>query len=259
MANLLKPKNEIDNQPPKRALYYGGILALTVAISIGLYSLHDPGKIGGTYSNYGEFIGGIVGSLLSFAGILLLMQTIKDQQYSIRISQKALLSQSEELQATRRIHQEQQFGSIFFQLLSTYNELVKSFETINPLSETVSGKKCLKLLHDDFLDRCEAGLGVDAILEKYKQFVDENPLSLVQFNQNLEMVLSITMEYDLEFDLKKKYSGFISAQLSYHEEFFLLMYLAAYPQAKFSKEEMRKLKMFDFKPEIGFEFLSEFN
>ena len=207
--------------------------------------------------NRGDFIGGIVGSLLSFSGILLLVKAIKDQQESIKISQDELIAQSKELQATRRIHHEQQFGTIFFQLLGAYGELVKSFETINSLGRDVVGKKCLEELYNDFVRKCIEVDDEETILNKYTDFSKANRLTLKQFNQSLEMVLSFLLRYNLNVNLQKKYAGFISAQLSYHEEFFLLLYLTG--NSKFSKEELQNLEIFDFDPEPPFDFLADFN
>lgn len=243
-------------------LFQIGIFIALFAIIFGAIIYFRPCWFGITTSEKGDFIGGIVGSLLSFAGILLLVRAINDQQQSIKISQKGLVTQAKELQATRKIHQEQQFGSIFFQLLGAYNELVKSFETINTLQEGVSGRKCVEYLHENFVKKCKETDDKEMVLAKYRDFAHANKLTIKQFNQSLEMVLSFLLRYDQSpnIQLQKKYAGFISAQLSYHEEFFLLLFLTEKPQ--FSKEELQGLEMFDFEPEppfAPFDFLSEFN
>ncbi len=96
-------------------------------------------------SQFGDAIGGIIGSLWSLAGVILFYVALTDQRTDIQINRQALNAQVEalnqqikefelqrfELEETRKIFEEQsktlknqRFENTFFQLLSLHHELV---------------------------------------------------------------------------------------------------------------------------------------
>jgi len=73
------------------------------------------------YGSVGSYIGGIVGSLWSFAGIILFF-------IAIRLQKKELELQIQELKETKETFQIQNFESTFFNLLNRQNEILQSIE-----------------------------------------------------------------------------------------------------------------------------------
>lgn len=94
---------------------------------------------------FGDFIGGIVGSLWALAGVILFYLALKEQRKDIQINQQTLKTQvtalnhqieefklqTEELAETRKVFKEQgetlriqRFENTFFQLLQLHHELI---------------------------------------------------------------------------------------------------------------------------------------
>lgn len=69
----------------------------------------------------GDFIGGIVGTIWSFAGVILFF-------LALRLQSKELSLQLEELKDTREVFKTQQFENTFFNLLKNQNEIRLSTE-----------------------------------------------------------------------------------------------------------------------------------
>ncbi len=105
------------------------------------------------FGQFGDFIGGISGSLWALAGVLLFYLALKEQRKDIQINQKALNAQIQslnqqieefklqrnELEQTRKVFIEQsetlkiqRFENTFFQLLTLQQELVDNLRFDHP-------------------------------------------------------------------------------------------------------------------------------
>lgn len=67
---------------------------------------------------FGDFFGGVVGSLWTLAGVLLYFSALKVQQEQLK-------AQKEEMKQSEKLLSQQQFESTFFGLLQTQKELKK--------------------------------------------------------------------------------------------------------------------------------------
>ena len=122
-------------------LFIIGIIVFIYRESIGFDSQINATKI----AQFGDFIGGVVGSLWSLAGVILFYVALTEQRKDIEINRETLKAQvsalnqqieefglqREELSETRKVFQEQsetlkiqRFENTFFQLLSLHHELV---------------------------------------------------------------------------------------------------------------------------------------
>ena len=202
-------------------------------------------------SKIGDFESGVGSSLLSLAGILLLIQTIKDQR-------RGLQQQVDEFKEMRRNHQEQQFEVMFFQALNGHNELVKYLEIKTPLGAT-AGKSCLRYLYDEFKRECKGKNDLAAIFAAYRDFSEKHALVLKQYTQSVEKLYSFVYGYRVQVDdaFRKNLLGFISAQLTYHEEFFLLLHLTATPALASLSEMIARYDIFECPVEAPFEALHQ--
>jgi uncharacterized membrane protein len=96
----------------------------------------DSEKIG----QFGDYFGGIIGSIWSLAGVILFYVALQEQRKDIEINRTALEKQIEEfslqrveLSETRKIFEEQaetlkvqRFENTFFQLLNLHHEIVNN-------------------------------------------------------------------------------------------------------------------------------------
>lgn len=132
----------------------GGIIFLVLAIIVFIrfgsweFSPHlNEEKVG----QFGDFIGGVVGTIFSLVGIILFYIALKEQRKDIKINQDSAKLQTEalkkqieefelqrsELEETRKIVKEQsetlryqRFESTFFQLLSLHHQIVNAIDEI---------------------------------------------------------------------------------------------------------------------------------
>src|SRR6478672_1859672 len=72
---------------------------------------HSPEELALRFGNYGEFIGGIVGSLWALAGVFLFFATLLYQKREFEL-------QRIELHKTQRIFQQQNFSTLFISFLA---------------------------------------------------------------------------------------------------------------------------------------------
>lgn len=78
-------------------------------------------QIGERYGQYGEFIGGIVGSLWALAGVLLFFATLIYQKKEFEL-------QRVELHKTQQIFQQQNFSTLFISFLAQQNAIVSNLK-----------------------------------------------------------------------------------------------------------------------------------
>lgn len=96
-------------------------------------------------AQFGDFVGGVIGTLLAFAASILYYIALKEQQKDVRINRKSLSkqieefsNQVEELQLSRKVYEEQQktmrvqqfetnFYSYFEIYLKVKNELISVY------------------------------------------------------------------------------------------------------------------------------------
>lgn len=140
-------------------LFLFGIIIFLFRENINVNSKIDANKI----AQFGDFIGGVVGSLWSLAGVILFYVALTEQRKDIVINREALNAQvsalnqqieefelqREELSETRKVFQEQsetlkiqRFENTFFQLLNLHHELIDKLNFNRP--ENFGGTKLLE-------------------------------------------------------------------------------------------------------------------
>ena len=78
---------------------------------------NSPEELGIRFGQYGEFIGGIVGSLWALAGVFLFFATLLYQKREFEL-------QRIELHKTQRIYQQQNFSTLFISFLAQHNGIL---------------------------------------------------------------------------------------------------------------------------------------
>lgn len=105
-------------------------------------------------AQYGDFIGGVVGSIFSLAGVILFYVALKEQREDFKTNTETLTLQKEELklqrkelEETRKVFEkqsktmtDQQNDNTFFNLLDNHSRVVESLKT-GRLKTIPSGKK----------------------------------------------------------------------------------------------------------------------
>lgn len=144
MNNILSEKNSI------RLLWFGILLfflGVIIFIWEETFSTHEQIN-SEKFSQFGDLIGGIIGSIWSLSGVILFYVALTEQRKDIQINRETLETQviamkqqirefelqRVELEETRKVFQEQsvtlknqRFENTLFQLLSLHHELVDKF------------------------------------------------------------------------------------------------------------------------------------
>ncbi|WP_266205788.1 putative phage abortive infection protein [Pontibacter kalidii] len=79
----------------------------------------DPADREGVFGQYGEFIGGIVGSLWALAGVFLFFATLTYQKREFEL-------QRFELHKTQKIFQQQNFSTLYISFIQKHNDIINS-------------------------------------------------------------------------------------------------------------------------------------
>lgn len=168
MEKHLSEKNSL------RLVYIGfGLIAVGLVFFIWKewdnvrYDEVDAAKIG----QFGDFIGGVVGSLWSLAGFVLFYVALNKQKEDLEINRKALESQieamnlqteefkaqKEELEETRKVYIEQnktqnlqRFENTFFNMLSLHNKIIDSIK-LDYNDFVIQGSDYFKFISDECL------------------------------------------------------------------------------------------------------------
>lgn len=147
ISNYFKNKKILTEKNSKLLLWIGlSLFLLGIVFFIWKESFTISDKLNSEKAaHFGDFIGGIVGSLWSLAGVILFYIALKEQRVDIKTNRETLEAQVKalklqikefqlqrtELSETRKVFEEQsktlkiqRFENTFFQLLSLHHELV---------------------------------------------------------------------------------------------------------------------------------------
>lgn len=163
-----------------------------------LYSVIKPGEKIDLNSTgmIGDFFGGVVGTIWSFAGVLLFF-------LALRLQSKELSLQIKELKDTREVFTTQQFENTFFNLLKTQQEIRQNLECdeivnhfyINDIDCT-NAKHYKSHLVFEYIKNYMINQHSD-LLTTYKEIIEiknKKPINQVHIN-------IITKKLDTEFDV----------------------------------------------------------
>lgn len=100
------------------------------------------------FAQYGDFVGGIVGSIWALAGVILFYVALNEQRKDLRINQKALKQQikefklqRKELEETKNVFNIQKFDNTFFNLLGILNDIFHSMSLDTNMVNTLGRKR----------------------------------------------------------------------------------------------------------------------
>ncbi len=223
-------KGNIRNNLEKISYWFFALSGLLIFWTFIAYAMNgyinngklDTEKLG----HFGDFVGGLVGVILTTLATILLLLTYKSQK-------EGLKTQKKELELSRELFSKQQFENTFFNMLNVHQELRKeiSFNTSKTYLfksevKTIKGKPFFEFAHKDFIELWE---------KEYKQFEtgvfdDHNSLKdykyeppyIIRYDSNGKPI-DFSIEKHLEF-VKKKYSIFWKYYANYLGDYFRNIY-----------------------------------
>lgn len=159
----------------------------------------------------GDFIGGIVGTVFSFVGVLLLFQTLSLQR--------------QELNSSNNVFEHQQFDNTFFELLNLHKENVKKFITYDVLGNVKKGQDFFihqkEFLQDTFIPCKNLSRNRKNAVELFNIVYANNEESFSIYFRTLYQIYSLIEDSKISGKLQASYSKILRAQLSGAELFFI--------------------------------------
>lgn len=166
----------------------------------------------------GDFLGGVSGTLFTLVGVVLLFET--------------LALQRTELAESRKVFEKQQFENTFFNLLTLYQDVVKSlhFDYVDFYSEkTYNGKDYFeqqrKKLYDEFQSQNSISRDRKQATLTYLNFYVNTKEQTAHYFRTIYRIFKFVSESSFDKKEKMNYAKIVRAQIS-ESELFLLHYNA---------------------------------
>lgn len=225
----MKSKNQVRIYWIKGTVIFCSILAAIFFILFLIHQHYDANETLATdvVGQYGDFIGGVVGTLLS---IVLLYYTFK--------------SQIEEAAKNTQVNINHQFGETFYQLLSQYNSILNNLTVkIDDTDEKLYGKEALHYIYDRMRNDYDTGennsrkAAIVMFFNFYSSYIDFAPI----YFRTLYRIFDLIDNSKISEEDKVRYAKIVRCQLTDSETIFL-----RYDAFTFLGENMRQ-------------YISEFN
>lgn len=179
----------------------------------------------GEWGTFGDYVGGVLNPLFSFAALVALLRTIELQEKQISDTNKAV--------------ERQQFEDNFFNLCSMINQRLEDLrvtEEANGVSIALKGRDCLEVFYNhlkEFLTSSDCNPNINVINSKYNEFNKKYGYKLSNyFHTFYSTIIFIDNAKCLSKEDKFFYAKLLSYQLSEYE-----LYLHFYSCLYLSQEE----------------------
>lgn len=253
-------KIDIFSEKTAKVLSYIGLLSIVLGAVVFIvfrswdfsWTINEE-KVG----QFGDFVGGVVGSVLAFVGVILYYVALTEQRKDIEINRKALETQVEtlnqqikefkaqtkEMQDTRTVYEEQ--TKLYREQTNYYQQQVKELKNqtkVNSLQQFNSEfysllnvfisikkdcegpiSKLLDILKDRLKTKDDTICNRHSILiEEYTKLYYNNTSSLSVYFKTFYRLLKMIEDSSIEAEHKQRYAKTLRSQLSENE--LLLLY-----------------------------------
>ena len=218
------------------------ISCITLFVLLIVFSWNQTFSTGEDYivnhellGTYGDFLGGVIGTLFAILAALLMFSTLKSQRelttdsnkVQKEISEAAIKSQEKLATIQSKEAELQRFNSLFFELLSLFRS--QREELNNSISEGGSSKNYfdakMKEIYDSFEPSTSYGKTAKKAAREYLTFYLEHASELAPIFRSLYRLMDLIENAEIEKDKKRQYAKIVRAQLG-EGELFLLRYNA---------------------------------
>lgn len=211
-----------------------GCLLIILASSISFFWGRERFKFGDGYildnelwGTLGDFIGGILGTILAVLGFLMMYWTLKAQrdltfktnQLQERISNKAAALQRLLNHETMKQAELQRFNSLFFKLLGLYHPQISELNASCGSDSFFNAE--MRKMQDNFKEYSTFGYGWKYAKDAYLKFYLYHATKIAPIFRTLFRLFSLIDTSIIEEKDKLEYAKVVRAQLSEGELFFL--------------------------------------
>ncbi|AKD04866.1 putative phage abortive infection protein [Pontibacter korlensis] len=193
----------------------------------------DPADREGVFGQYGEFIGGIVGSLWALAGVFLFFATLTYQKREFEL-------QRFELHKTQKIFQQQNFSTLYISFIQKHNDIIDSLVAYDINQSAWRGSNFFVFFQEKVLTSFVQKVRSLEANEKTEQellsiFQDyftyhftfyQN--SLNPYLKNLSVLFKLIQRYKAETQDQGEYYSFITKANFTQSELFLIYHVAQF-------------------------------
>lgn len=218
----------------------------------------DEAKVG----QFGDFVGGVIGSIFAFVGVILYYVALNAQREDIKINKDTLnlqikalnqqieefKAQTEELQETRKVYEEQ--TNLYRQQTLYYNQQVVELKNQTKIAQLQRFEKCFyNLLNvfirvrelyidelNEFLHSIQSQkyseklfLRCDEILSYYEEYYYKKYSKLSRYFKTVDRLFKLIDSFQLDDEDKKQYAKILRSQLTLQD--LLILYYAYFIDA----------------------------
>lgn len=163
------------------------------------------------FAQIGDFIGGFVGTIFSFVGLLLLIDTLR--------------SQLKDSDTNRKLIQIQQFENTFYSLLNLHNRNIDSIEYFDLFGNSKKGKSFFDYVRQDLYNTFNASFSFSKnrrnAISNFELIYNMNEEIFSNYFKTLYQLYKLIDKENIPNDSKIKYSKILRAQFSNSELFFI--------------------------------------
>lgn len=188
---------------------------------------------GGVFGEYGEFIGGIVGSLWALAGVFLFFATLTYQKREFEL-------QRFELHKTQKIFQQQNFSTLYISFINKHNDIIDSLTAYDINKSERKGtsffvffqEKVLSSFIQKVRDMEPQQKTEEALFNIFRDYFTYHfsfyQNSLDPYLKNLSVLFKLIQRYRSETHDKGEYYSFITKASFTQSELFLIYHVAQF-------------------------------
>jgi hypothetical protein len=232
---MRKPKTKLSRY---ELTGYALIVAGAIVLVWGTYRFNlikelyaSPGDREGVFGEYGEFIGGIVGSLWALAGVFLFFATLTYQKREFEL-------QRFELHKTQKIFQQQNFSTLYISFINKHNDIIDSLTAYDINKSAWKGtnffvffqEKVLTSFMQKVRDLEPQEKTEEALLSVFRDYFTYHfsfyQSSLDPYLKNLSVLFKLIQRYRSETHDKGEYYSFITKASFTQAELFLIYHVA---------------------------------
>lgn len=189
----------------------GGLVALWAFLQFQDWKFSYPANHE-QWGLYGDFVGGVIGTIVAVFSVYLLVDTLRSQQEAIKKEQ-------DNFKKTSIVYTVQQFDNNYNQLVKLYKEIIDGYKNSSFVGRDALKQKVEDLYKEEYRTDMEYGKRVAAAQELFdKKFYIENRQNAAVHFRVLYRIFDLIEHSGLdEKDYKVKYAKLVRCQLDENE------------------------------------------
>lgn len=198
----------------------------------GAYAISSE-REAGVFGEYGEFIGGIVGSLWALAGVFLFFATLTYQKREFEL-------QRYELHKTQKIFQQQNFSTLYISFVNKHNDIIDALTAYDINQSPRTGSNFFVFFQEKVLSSFVQKVRTldpeqkreDKLYLLFEEYFTYHfafyQTSLDPYLKNLSVLFKLIQRYRSETHDEGEYYSFITKANFTQSELFLIYHVAKF-------------------------------